>query len=145
MMKKTNQNGQALVEWSLLLPLFGGLLIALWGFAQWFLVREQLIMTVREGAMLYSSGRMHDFEVKPIMQRALSRGRPGIDVSADNIYLGHSDNRMARTYRLDKVSVKYTPTLFPLSKFFGPMEEQCVIKHAAPYQTPFHSGQPVSW
>jgi hypothetical protein len=144
-MKWTDHRGQALVEWSLLLPLFGALLIALWGFGQWFVVREELIMTVREGALLYSSGRMTKSEVKQVMQAALLRGHPGIFIPLDKIDVGHAVGRWANTYRLDRIHVEYHPDLFPLSEFSHLMEEQCVIKHAPPYQTPFHSGQPVSW
>ena len=139
--------GQALIEWALLLLLFGQLFVALAVFAEWFVVRQELIAVTKEGALLYSAGRLQIPEVKRLMQRALERGRPALTVSVNDIYVGSSNDNQAAFMKLDKVSVRYRPRQFLLRYFQKSVEESCVIKHAPPYGHPgvLSFGPPVAW
>jgi len=141
------QSGQALIEWALLLLLFGQLFVALAVFAEWFVVRQELIAAAKEGAFLYSAGRLEIPEVKRLIQRALKRGRPSLTISLNDIYVGSSDDNQAAFMKLDKVSVRYRPQQFLLRYFRKSLEESCVIKHAPPYGWPgtLSFGPPVPW
>ena len=141
------ESGQALIEWTLLLLLFGQLFVALAVFAEWFVVRQELMAVAKEGALLYSAGRLEVPEVKRLMRRALQRGHPALTISPDDIYVGSSDDNQARFMQLDKVSVRYRPQRFLLRYFQNSLEESCVIKHAPPYGYPgvLSFGPPVAW
>ena len=139
--------GQALIEWVLLLVLFGQLFVALAVVAEWLMVRQELIAVTKEGALLYSAGRLEIPEVERLMQRALQRGRPALNIPLDDIYVGPSDDNQAAFMKLDKVSVRYRPRQFLLRYFKNSLEESCVIKHAPPYGYPgvLSFGPPVAW
>jgi hypothetical protein len=146
--KTVTARGQTLLEWVVLFPLFFSFFLGCVSFAQWFLIRQQLILAVHEGALLYSSGRMEIPEVKRRMQLTLRRGHPALDVPADQIYIGRSDAGQARRFQLDRISVTYHPGE-PILRFFQikTMEESCTIKHAPPYGGTFwfKYGPPVDW
>jgi hypothetical protein len=142
------ESGQALIEWALLLMLFVQLTIALYAFAEWFVIRQEMISVVKEGARLYSSGRVESPEVKQLMQRAFRRGRPSLTVSLADLYVGSSGDSQEGFMKLDKVSVRYAPKQILLRHFTHTMEESCVIKHAPQYGyagTPAGYGPPVPW
>ena len=145
--RQNGEAGQALIEWALLLLLFVQLFVALAVFAEWFVVRQELMAVTKEGALLYSAGRLEIPEVKRLMQRALQRGRPSLTISLDDIYVGSSDDNQAAFMKLDKVSVRYRPRQFLLRCFQSSLEESCVIKHAPPYGHPgvLGFGPPVAW
>ena len=135
---KRSESGQALMEWAILLPLYVGLFAAMAAFGQWFAVRHQLIAAMREGAFLYSSGRLTADETRAEIQESLRKGFPAVNVSADHISIGRRQGFQATLFRLDEVRVVYKN-----------MEETCVIKHAPSYwQTVIpgaNLGPPVSW
>ena len=111
------ESGQALIEWALLLVLFGQLFVALAVFAEWFVARQELLAVTKEGALLYSAGRLEIPEVKRLMRRALQRGRPSLDVPLDDIFVGSSDDNQAAFMKLDKVSVRYRPATISFAVF----------------------------
>jgi hypothetical protein len=141
------EKGQALIEWALLLMLFVQLTVALYAFSEWFIIRQEMISVVKEGALLYSSGRIGIPQVKQLMQRAFSRGRPKLTVSLDDLYVGSSGDSQEGFLKLDKVSVRYKPQQILLRHFTNTMEESCVIKHAPQYGYPgsVAYGPPVPW
>jgi hypothetical protein len=143
----SGESGQALIEWALLLMLFGQLFVALAVFSEWFVVRQELMAATKEGALLYSAGRLEIPEVKRLMQRALQRGRPALTIPLDDIFVGPSDDNQAAFMQLDKVSVRYRPRQFLLRYFANSLEESCVIKHAPSYGHPgvLGFGPPVAW
>jgi hypothetical protein len=126
------------MEWAILLPLYAGLFAAMAAFGQWFAVRHQLIAAVREGAFLYSSGRLTAEETRAAIQESLRKGFPALTVSTDGISIGRCRGFQATLFRLEEVRVVYKN-----------MEETCVIKHAPAYwQTVIpgaNLGPPVSW
>jgi hypothetical protein len=142
-----NQRGQALIEWALLLLVFGQLFVALAAFSEWFVIRQELISVTKEGALLYSAGRLEIPEVKRLMQRSLSRCRPALTISTNDIYVGSSEDNQASFMKLDKVSVRYRPQTYLLRYFQNTLEESCVIKHAPAYGYPgvLSYGPPVLW
>jgi len=144
---QNRESGQALIEWALLLLLFVQLFVALAAFAEWFVVRQELMSVTKEGALLYSAGRLEIPEVKRLMLRALQRGRPSLTLALNDIYVGSSDDSQAAFMKLDKVSVRYRPQQFLLRYFQNSLEESCVIKHAPPYGYPgvLGYGPPVDW
>ena len=150
-----HEEGQSLIEGALLLPLYILLFLALWAFGEWFLIRQQLIMVVREGALLYSSGRMNVSDVKVTMRNAWVNGHPSLVVSDSDIFVGRNDDR--KIFELDRVSVAYKPAQTVLNLVrtvlrlpVQQMEESCVIKHAPPYWGILginltNLGPPISW
>jgi len=143
-----NARGQALIEWAVIVPLFMLLFLGLYAFAQWFLIRQQLIMVVREGAFLYSSGRIPKDKVISVMHLAFQKGHPGLNIPTSNIYVGQSSDSQAFRYQLDRIAVKYHPTQPILRLFPQDMEESCTIKHAPSYweiMSVLKSGPPVKW
>jgi hypothetical protein len=123
------------MEWAVLIPLFCLLLLALHSFAQWFLVRQQLVMVVREGALLYSSGRIPKESVKQLMHKALLRGHPGLNIPPNQIHIEHSPDSHAEMYQLDRIAITYYPTRPILFFNVQKLEETCTIKHAPAYWT----------
>ena len=144
---RKNASGQALIEWALLVPLYVLLLVAVFNFGEWFLIRQQLHQAAKLGAFLYSSGRVEKPQVQRLVQRALERGVPSLAVSLDNIDVGRSDDTQAHLFKLDKVAVRYQPPEGIGRYFMGLMEESCTIKHAPPYFGELGIGvnPPVNW
>lgn len=146
---KRPESGQALVEWATLLPLYVGLFAAMAAFGQWFAVRHQLIAAVREGAFLYSSGRLTADETRAEIKESLRKGFPALEITDDGISIGRRHGWQAGLYRFDEVRVVY-PASSVMKRFrLKDMEETCVIKHAPSYwQTVIpgaNLGPPVSW
>ena len=144
-----NRQGQALIEWAILTPLFVTVLLGLFAFGQWFLVREELLMIAKEGAFLYSSGRLPNSAVQRVMSRRARRGYPRLPLRSQDIYIGRDygvvTNLLELDMKLDRVSVTYRPTQILLRYFSKAMEETCIIKHAAHYGPPLQKflGPPV--
>jgi len=143
------QSGQALVEWAFLLPLYTMLFSAIVAFALWFSIRHELLVAVREAALLYSSGRITPDETRHLVQQDLLHGTPSLDVVPDDIYVGPYSGFQARLFRLDEVRIVYHPRRFLSRWIFEDMHEQCVIKHAPSYwQTDIpgaNLGPPIPW
>lgn len=151
MARTLNRSGQALVEWALLLPLYGALIFAIVIFGKWFCIKQQLIFATREAAYLYSSGRMTAPEVQRRIQQSLAHGSPGLILRDEDISVGRREGVQARMWELDQISIRFQVPDFWKSLFkFEDMEEVCVIKHAPTYGAPFSSlgfpyGRPVDW
>lgn len=143
-----NARGQALIEWALLVPLFTLLMIGSVIFGQWFLIRQQLILAAREGAFLYSSGRLNKNDVKHQVQRTLVRGFPSIRLAEKDIVIQRVPGLNALLLELDQVTIRYRLPQHMRIFFTLPLEESCVIKHASPYRLaewPLTFGPPVKW
>jgi hypothetical protein len=147
-MNAHGSGGQTLVEWVVLFPLFFILFLGCVSYAQWFMIRQQLILAVHEGALLYSSGRMRIPEVKHRIKQTLERGHPALRIPEDQIYIGQSSDKQARLFQLDRITITYHPSQLILRFFrIQTMEESCTIKHAPPYGGTFwfKYGPPVEW
>jgi hypothetical protein len=146
---KRSPSGQALMEWAILLPLYTGLFAVMAAFGQYFAVRHQLIAAAREGAFLYSSGRLTADEARVEIQESLRKGFPAMNVSDDRIFIGRRSGVQARMFRLDEVRVVYPASSVMKAFRLKDMEETCVIQHAPSYwQTVIpgaNLGPPVSW
>ena len=107
----------------------------------------QLIQAAKEGARLYSSGRIEIPQVKRLVQRALLRGSPPLRVPLQDIRVGSSRDSQEKFMQLDKVIIRYKPKQIWLKVLRSTMEESCVIKHAPPYGYPgvLGYGPPVRW
>jgi hypothetical protein len=144
-----NSSGQSLVEWAILLPLWVLRTVAIVAFGEYFVIRHQLLAVVRQGALLYSSGRITSEETRQRMRRALLEQYPHLDVPLSSIQVGRSHDSEAFRFQLDEIKIRYRPTT--LMRYFmrGPLEERCVIKHAPPYRQALfpliNSGPPVTW
>jgi len=147
--RRLNQQGQALIEWALLMTLFVPLFIAMVAFSQWFVIRQRMIQVVREAAFLYSSGRMERAEVQQWMRRDFLVGSPSLKIPWVDLEVGSSGDSEQTFMQLDRVRVRFHPTSLLLRYFQNTMEESCVIKHAPKYGdpgVPFLSyGPPVHW
>lgn len=137
------------MEWAILLPLFAALFAAMAAFGQWFAIRHQLIAVVREGAFLYSSGRLTADETRAEMRESLLKGFPALQVPDSNIYIGRREGVQARLFRLDEIRIAYPSSTYMKAFHLNDMEEKCVIKHAPAYwQTVIpgaNLGPPVAW
>ncbi len=105
-------------------------------------------MTAKEGALLYSSGRLEKPVVLRLMRRRLERGHPTLPLDTVDIRIERARGFTARVLELDKVTVTYHPRPLLLRYFSDPLEESCVIKHAPPYRLfvwPLTFGPPVKW
>ena len=146
---KRAESGQALLEWAILLPLYVGLFAAMAAFGQWFAIQHELIAAVREGAFLYSSGRLTAEETRAEIQESLRKGFPALTISADRIHIGRRQGFQATMFRLDEIRVVYPASSSMKAFRLKDMEEICVIKHAPSYwQTVVpgaNLGPPVSW
>jgi hypothetical protein len=146
---KTQASGQALVEFAFLLIPYITLISAIVAFGQWFVIRHEMIVSVREGALLYSSGRITADETRALMQNSLRKGSPSLIVPDKDIYVGRHSGFQARLFRLDEVRLVYHPTLLMNVWRFKDMQETCVIKHAPSYwQTEIpgaNMGPPIPW
>lgn len=130
-----NNRGQALIEVAAFLLLSVSLLGCFLAYTQRFLVRQKMLMAARQGALLYSSGRVTEEEVLERLRRFLTSGFPALDGRRAEIWVGKCGGFHGLLYELDRVKVRYKN-----------MEESCVMKHAAPYglRQPLY-GPPVSW
>lgn len=146
---KDHKSGQALIEYALLLPLYGVLIVGILAFGQWFVIQQEMISVVREGALLYSSGRIEAGEVASMMRQSFLHSYPALNVPLQQITVGRSHDSQARNYQLDEVRVTYSPTLLMTRFKFVKLEESCVIKHAPSYRVLwmpiFPSDPPVPW
>lgn len=146
-----NRSGQALVEWAVLLPLYVMLLVAIFIFGKWFAIRHELILAAREGALLYSSGRMTPSEVQGRLVLNLSNGCPSIQVKREDVKVGKKDGFQARIWELDEIRIRYSiPVLWKRWLRMSDLEELCVIKHSPAYgpigaPIGIHYGRPVDW
>jgi hypothetical protein len=151
MVRTINRSGQALVEWALLLPLYGFLILAIVAFGKWFCIQHQLILAAREGALLYSSGRFPAAAVKNRLRHRLALGSPAVSLRTENIVVQKKTGFHGWAYELDEVIIR-----FPIPRFwrrtfkFKDMEELCVIKHAPVYGASLLRGgipygRPVDW
>lgn len=147
---RVNRSGQALVEWAILLPLYVLLLAAILAFAKWFAIDQQLILAVRQGALLYSSGRMAAEQVEAEMKQGLAAGSPSISSDQVTITVGRSHDAQARRFELDAVTIRFHPTPLMQRFKFKERSEICVIKHSpaygplgSPVGIPY--GRPVDW
>ncbi len=139
------RNGQALVEWALLFPLYALLWVGLFVFAEWFLIHQNLLMAAKEGAFLYSSGRLKKQEVEHRVQKTLKKGFPALDHC--QIIIQRRSGATAALCELEEIHVRYRPSRSLLRYFANPLEETCVIKHAPRYRSvwPVRFGPPVKW
>ncbi len=146
---RREDSGQALIEWALLLPLYGSLALAIFAYGQWFVIRHQLIAATREAAFLYSSGRLTSQQTKDIVRKSLSNGLPALQIPSSAIYVGQYRGSGAWMSRLDEVRITYPATKQMQRFLIKEMTEKCVIQHAPPYwQTDIPGvglGPPVSW
>ena len=143
------RSGQAVVEWALIVPLYGLLFVGFFAFIQWFGIHQQLLIAAKQGAFLYSTGRIPKPQVRLIIQRELLRSHPSLRVSVRDIDIGPLEGFQGRLHKLDRVRVRYVPSE-RLLRFFSrsrPLEESCVIKHAPGYWKFFGAqvGPPVPW
>jgi hypothetical protein len=142
-----NKRGQALVESIPILMVMAGILGALVMLTQWFLIRQKLLIAVREGAMLYSSGRHTASEVDFRMRRYLESGSLPLNPKRLQLRIGRSSVRGSTMAHLDEVRASYRPGNWLQRRFQQIMEEKCVIKHAPHYGLPWQTlhGPAVPW
>jgi hypothetical protein len=129
------QDGQSLIEWIFLLPIFSLLLLGLAAFAQYFLMRQVLISTVREAGFLYSSGHLRPSEVNSVVRKTLSQNNHSLLPADFILYFGPaSGSTEARRFQLDQTMVRCKPgrliRLFINNEY---LEEKCVLKHVPHY------------
>jgi len=148
-LNQSSQSGQAMLEFAILMPLYGLLFAAIVAFGEWVAVRQQMISLVREAAWLYSSGRVDPEEVKRLIITSARQGHPMLSLSGGDIFLGRSEDSEAANFELDEIRIVYLPTILMKRFSFQTIQEKCVIKHAPPYRLAafplLNSGPPVSW
>jgi hypothetical protein len=140
-----NKKGQALLEVVVFIIALTGLLSAIVTTTKWFLIRQKLLIAVRHGAMMYSSGHYQSDEVQVRIKRFLSTGHPALQAGAITVEVGRFAKR--QSYHLDEIRVRYSPPSTALHLIAPVMEEKCYIKHAPRYGPPAQTffGPPVSW
>jgi hypothetical protein len=144
-----DKRGQALIEAVAFFMSLTLMVVCFLGFTKWFMTRQKLLIAVHQGAMLYSSGRMTDSEVRGRMARFLTSGSPALAAGRIQIGIGHRLGFQDISKQLDIVKVRYTSqsSWYSFTQLNPVMEEKCVIKHAATYGPglqPFY-GPPLSW
>ena len=141
--------GQALVEFSIFFLTLGILMIGVLAFTQWMQTRQKLLLACKEGALLYSSGRVKAPEAEHCVRDFLATGAPPIDTSGIEISIGREGGVAGTYYQLDRVVVRYRPPSGwnRLLNFNEPMEEICIVRHAPSYGVPYQHlyGPPVGW
>jgi hypothetical protein len=141
--------GQALIETIVALLTVIGMVVCLLGFTKWMTVRQKMLIAVRHGALLYSSGRMTEEEVRTRLLRFLTNGSPALKQERLQIQIGRRRTFLDTLLQLDIVKVRYTSesSWYALTHLNPTVEEKCIIRHAAPYGIAWQPlyGPPVSW
>lgn len=145
---KANQ-GQALIEVVAFLMALILMIVCFLGFTKWFLVKQKLLSATRQGAMLYSSGRMSERDVKRHLRRYLTTGSPALVEGRLSIQVGHRIGFQDVLDQFDIVKVRYTSQSpwYQYTHLNPTLEEKCIIKHAATYGPDVQPlyGPAVSW
>ena len=144
-----NNRGQALIETAAFFLMFSGLLAMFLGFTKWFTVRQKVLLGAREAALLYSSGRMTDQDVKAQVRRYLTTGTPALAGDRLEINISDYSGLQAHFLELDQITVRYT-SQSRWYRYIGvnpTMEETCIIKHATHYGPPLQKllGPPIPY
>ena len=145
-----NARGQALVEVAVFFLLLAVLLACLLGFTRWITLRQKLLLAAREGALLYSSGRMTVEEVQEHIRGFLRNGSPVMDVKRlEFVSMGPCPGWRAKVLELDQITLRYSSPS-PWYRYLGidpTLEETCIIKHASHYGPPLQKffGPPLPY
>jgi hypothetical protein len=133
-----NRQGQALIEAAAFFMELAVLSAGLCGFTRWMLVRQKLMIAVKQGALMYSSGHMTRAEVEQRMRLFLQAGMPALDPGQVHVAVRPVPGLSARFYGLDEAVAGYTSPSgwFYLLGADRHMEEKCVIMHAPHYWAP---------
>ncbi len=144
-----NSRGQAMIEVAVFMLFTSGLMVGLVVFTQWILLHQKLLLTAKQGIHLYSSGRFEKSDVERHMRRYLATSPPWIDPSRVHIEIKPQEGVAGYVYRLDRVSVQYTPSRawFHWLGELGTIEEVCVVAHAPTYAASYQPwyGPAVPW
>src|SRR5262249_42095868 len=100
---KTKNHGQALVECMAFTFAMALLLSVTVSFTKWFLIRERLLLAVREGAILYSSGHFRPSQVQDRLTHFLTMGIPALEASALRFSIGPAQGLQAQAFGLDEI------------------------------------------
>src|SRR5689334_1077492 len=105
-----DKGGQALIETVVLFMVLIGMVVCLLGFTKWFLVKQKLLLAVRQGAMLYSSGRVTESDVRQRLIQFLTTGSPVLVQNRIAIEIGSYNKSQFQWFgkQLDIVKIRYT-------------------------------------
>ena len=140
-----NKSGQVMIECIAFFLVMAALLSCFLSLTKWFLIRQRLLVAVREAALLYSSGRFTKGEVEAHIKSMLAQGMPALASERVQVFCEPASGWQAHVLVLDHIRVQYRPTSAWVRRAQPVMEEQCTIKHAAHYGplSPKFWGPPV--
>ena len=142
--------GQATIETVAFFMTLTIMIVCLLGFTKWFLLRQKLLIGARHGALLYSSGRMTEEEVRQSLIKFFTTGSPTFSRGRLSIQIGsYRPDPIATIAQLDIVKIRYTSqsSWYRFTRLNPVLEEKCIIKHAVtfgPGLQPVY-GPPVWW
>ncbi len=133
-----NDHGQALIEMAAFFMSLAVLLGGFCGFTKWVAVRQKLLLAAKEGALLYSSGRLTRAEVESQMRQFLLTGSPALHPRGIQVSVGPRPGMVAWASELDESVASYTPQAgwHYLLGAKANLSEKFVIKHAPHYWGP---------
>jgi hypothetical protein len=145
------ESGQALIEAVAFFMTLILMVVCMLGFTKWFMVKQKMLMAVRQGALLYSSGRVTEEEVRQRLTQYLTSGSPSLVQNRLTIDVGGYTmlNPFSLNDQLDIVRIRYKSQSpwYSFTNLNPNLEEKCIIKHAATYGPglqPFY-GPPTQW